>query len=257
MRILISNDDGVYAPGLQSLRKELSRDHEVWVVAPLDEKSTSGHSLTLHTPLRMIEVEKKVFGVSGSPADSVLMAFSEVLTRKPDLIISGINRGANLGQDVFYSGTVSAAREAVMHGYPALAVSLAVKFGKPNVDLKAHYDSAAKITRKLIKKLTLNDFPKGVLLNLNVPDLPLSRIKGVQIVRQGTRHYSGGIVRRTDHRGRKYYWVGGKYKGFKELKGTDVTAVASRYAALCPHKLDTTDTSSMKYFGRKLEDLKI
>ena len=241
MRILLSNDDGVHAEGLKILQRELGKFGQVWVVAPLEEKSTTGHSLTLHKPLRMIPMGPRFYGVSGSPADCVYLGIRQVLGGMPDLVVSGINRGANLGQDVYYSGTVSAAREACILGLPAIAVSLAVDFRSPKKESKLHYETAAKIAARIARKVGKLEVPKHTLLNLNVPDLPLNRIKGIRLARQGFRFYSGSILRRKDHRGKDYYWVGGQYKGFRREDGTDCTAIEDGYAALTPLKLDSTD----------------
>lgn len=241
MRILISNDDGVHAIGLKILQKELKKLGDVWVVAPLEEKSTTGHSLTLHKPLRLIEMGQRFYGVSGSPADCVYLGIRQVLKGMPDLVVSGINRGANLGQDVYYSGTVSAAREACILGLPSMAVSLAVDFKKLVDESRLHYEAAAKMAVKVIRQMKGMGLPQHTLLNLNVPDRPMSRIKGVRLARQGFRFYSGSILRRKDHRGKDYYWVGGQYKGFKREDGTDCAAVEDGFASLTPLKLDSTD----------------
>ena len=241
MRILLSNDDGVHAIGLKILQKELKKLGDVWVVAPLEEKSTTGHSLTLHKPLRMIPMGPRFFGVSGSPADCVYLGIREVLKGMPDLVVSGINRGANLGQDVYYSGTVSAAREACILGIPSMAVSLAVNFKNLRDESKLHYQTAAKMAVRVIRQSMKMDLPHHTLLNLNVPDCPLNRVKGIRLARQGFRFYSGNILRRKDHRGKDYYWVGGQYKGFRHEDGTDCTAVEDGYASLTPLKLDSTD----------------
>jgi 5'-nucleotidase len=148
-----------------------------------------------------------------------------------------------LGQDVYYSGTVSAAREACILGIRSIAVSLDVDFNAPKPEEKLHYSTAAQIAVKVLKQLEAKDFPRHTLLNLNVPDLPLKQIKGVQLVRQGFRHYSGNILKRTDHRGKDYFWVGGKYRGYLKEKGTDCYSVDNGYAALTPLKLDVTDFS--------------
>ena len=251
MRILLSNDDGVHAVGLKAMYKELKKFGDVWVVAPLEEKSTTGHSLTIHKPLRMICMEDRQYGVSGSPADCVYLGIRQVIGKMPDLVISGINRGANLGQDVYYSGTVSAAREACILGIPSLAVSLSVDFKNPKPEVDLHYESAAKIALKVLKSLKTSPLPKHTLLNLNVPDLPLNKVKGVKVVRQGFRFYSGSILRRKDHRGRDYYWVGGQYKGFRKDQDTDCFAVESGFAALTPLKLDSNDLSCLTYLERK------
>lgn len=241
MRILLSNDDGIHATGIYALYDRLKTKADVWMVAPVEEKSTTGHSLTLHKPLRINQIDKRIFSVNGSPADCVNMAIKEILPKKPDIVISGINRGANLGQDVYYSGTVSAAREACIMGFPAVAVSLAVDFGKNIPEEKLNYRPAAELTLQMLDKVKKTPFPKHTLLSLNVPDLPLEKIKGVKLARQGFRFYDGDIVRRKDHRGKPYYWVGGNYRGFIREEGTDCTWVDSGYASVVPVQLDTTD----------------
>lgn len=246
MQILLSNDDSVHAPGIRAMYEELKKLGTVTVVAPLEEKSTAGHSLTIHKPLRVIPVEKNWFGVSGSPADCVYLATREVMKKKPDLVVSGINRGANLGQDVYYSGTVSAAREASILGIPSMAVSLSIDFQKAIKEEKLHYSSAAKVAVKLLKEFNFKDLPKHTLLNLNVPDSPMKRIKGVRLARQGFRHYGGDILKRKDHRGKDYFWVGGQYQGFQPEEDTDCSALEDGYASLTPIKLDCTDFGFMQ-----------
>lgn len=241
-RILISNDDGVHAAGLHALYAEVKKiAREVVVVAPLEERSTTGHSLTIHKPLRMISISKDFYGVSGSPADCVYLGIRQVMKQMPDLVISGINRGANLGQDVYYSGTVSAAREACILGLPAMAVSLSVNFDRPPPESKLHYESAAKLAVRMIRRMQNLQLPHHTLLNLNVPDLPLTRIKGIRLAPQGFRFYSGGILRRKDHRGKDYYWVGGRYQGYRKGMESDCDFVESGFASLTPLKLDSTD----------------
>lgn len=245
MRILLSNDDGVHALGLRVLYRELRRLGKVVVVAPLQERSTAGHALTLHKPLRMIRVDTDFYGVSGSPADCVYLGLRKVLGGEPDLVVSGINRGANLGQDVYYSGTVSAAREACILGIPALAVSLDVDFEKAPAEESLHYASAAKMAARLIRDLNRGNSllkpPSHTLLNLNVPDLPAGKVRGLRVARQGFRFYSGGILQRKDHRGKDYYWVGGSYRGYRREPGSDCDWVEQGYASLTPLKLDSTD----------------
>lgn len=246
MRILLCNDDSVHARGIQILYDSLSKLGQVTVVAPLEEQSTTGHSLTIHKPLRLIHMRKDFYGVSGGPADCVQVGVHELFKKKkPDLVVSGINRGANLGQDVFYSGTVSAAREACIMGLPAMAVSLAVDFYHPKPEAKLHYETAGSLALRVLKHYEKVgkrkfSFPEGTLLNLNAPDLPLAKVKGISLARQGFRYYSGEIVKRRDHRGKDYFWVGGGYKGFLKEEGTDCHAVDTGFASLTPLRLDTT-----------------
>lgn len=245
MRILVCNDDSVHAHGIHALVKALHRLGEVITVAPLEEKSTTGHSLTLHKPLRILKMSENMYGVSGSPADCIHIGVSEIFkNKKPDLVVSGINRGANLGQDVYYSGTVSAAREAAMMGIPSFAVSLAIDFKRPPPEKDQNYEAAAKTAVKVIQFFQKNKkdlvVPPQTIININVPDLPYKKLKGITFARQGFRHYSSKILKRRDHRGRDYFWVGGEYLGFRKEVGTDCDVVNSGYAAITPLTLDTT-----------------
>lgn len=251
MKILLCNDDGVHAPGIDALYRELKKLGDVCVVAPLEEKSTTGHSLTLHKPLRLLKMRENFFGVSGSPADCVYLGIRQVLKSKPDWVVSGVNRGANLGQDVYYSGTVSAAREACMMGIRALAVSLAVDFKKRLPEAKLHYSSAARWAVEILKQSNGVEIPEHTLLNLNVPDRALRDIKGLQLVSQGFRHYSGTVLKRRDHRGKDYFWVGGQYRGYRPQDGTDCEVVDKGYVALTPVKLDTTDHQVLASWRRR------
>lgn len=226
MRILLTNDDGVHAPGIQALYKRLKRDHEVYVLAPLQERSTTGHTLTLDHPLRMVEIEENVYGCSGYPADCALLGMGHLLKdKKPDLVISGINRGANLGQDVYYSGTVAAAREATFRGARAIAVSLVVDFLKhaPPVD---YYADAAEVVAQYVDRGIHSAITENHLININIPDLPIDQMRPPKDTSLGFRHYSETIEKREDFRGRDYYWIGGLYQGFNsELALSDCACV--------------------------------
>lgn len=250
LKILISNDDGVHAWGLSVLAKHLKKLGQVWVVAPLQEKSTTGHSLTIHKPLRVNRLENGFYGVSGSPADCVYIGIREVIKGMPDLVVSGINRGGNLGQDIYYSGTVSAAREACILGLPAIAVSCDIDPRKRKEEKEVHFDTAGKAIVKLLKEIPYTSIPKHTLLNVNVPDVPANQIKGFAPARQGFRYYSGTVLRRVDHRGRPYFWIGGQYKGYYNQEGTDCFAVAKHYVSVTPVRLDCTDHLYLK----KLEE---
>lgn len=250
MKILLSNDDSVYAPGIEALYKELKKFADVTVVAPLEEKSTTGHSLTIHKPLRLVKIKKDFYGVSGSPADCVYMGLRIVMKEKPDWVLSGINRGSNLGQDVYYSGTVSAAREACILGIPSLAVSLSIQFNSKKQDESFYFDTGAKVAVKTLKKLDSLDLAPYAFYNLNVPDVPMAKIKGIAAARQGFRYYNGNILKRTDHRGRDYFWVGGEYKGFRREIDTDCDHVENGFASLTPLQLDTTQFAALAHLER-------
>ena len=237
MEILISNDDGVYADGIKSLKDALSEIANVTVVATLEERSTTGHTLTLDHPLRLVELEKNVYGCSGYPADCAVLGiihlFKEKMNKRPDLVVSGINRGPNLGQDTYYSGTVAAAREAVFHGVPAISVSTASDFGTPKKD-KLFYDTASYFVKKFVEdKIHTYLRPLG-LLNINVPNLPLEKIKGVEMTRLGFQKYSEEIQKREDFRGRSYFWIGGIYEGFEGNDDTDCYAVSKGKVSVTP-----------------------
>ena len=236
MRILISNDDGIESPGILALAQEMASLAEVFVVAPHRERSTAGHSLTLHKPLRVIEVRPKYFAVTGTPADCVYMGVHSVLDTKPDFILSGINAGANLGTDVHYSGTVAAAREGALLNIPSYAFSL-VQHAQGG-DLR--FDVAAVWARKVFEATCGIAFPKHTLLNVNIPNLPSGDIVGWEIARQGYRYYSNDVVKRQDPRGRDYYWIGGPYKGFEPMKNSDCDLVQHGLVSVTPLTIDCT-----------------
>jgi len=232
MKILICNDDGVHAPGIKILAQYLSEVAEVIVVAPLEERSTTGHTLTLDHPLRVVEISPKVWGCSGYPADCALMGLAEIMKDdRPDLIVSGINRGANLGQDVYYSGTVAAAREAIFHGIPGISVSSVLDF-LPAPTVKHHYETAAQFIQNIVKKGAHELIAPMHLLNVNVPNVEMDRIEGLELTSLGFRHYLEEIQRRHDFRERPYYWIGGVYKGSSRQVGTDCWAVEQNKISL-------------------------
>lgn len=242
MRILVSNDDGVDAPGIKALAAAVAALGEVTVVAPERERSTAGHSLTLHKPLRVLEVAPRWFATSGSPADCIYLGTRLILKEPPDLVVSGINRGANLGTDVHYSGTVAAAREAALMNLRSYAFSLVdvsqIQPGRPPEPLR--YDVAAEVALDVIHRTRDIAFPAHTFLNVNVPSLPRERIKGIRVVRQGFRYYSGDVTRGTDPRGRDYYWIGGGYLGFETGKECDCHAVGEGFVSVTPLTIDGT-----------------
>lgn len=225
MKILISNDDGVHADGINYLMKALSRKHDVIMVAPERERSSCGHGLTLGEPVRVREVEDRIYSCSGTPADCILFALDiHYKDKRPDLIISGINHGANLGQDRFYSGTVAAAREGVFRGVPSIATSLAFK----NKHETKHFEDAANYLAKLVDKNIQECIPFMHLLNINIPNIPAEEIVTTVITTPGYQIYSEEVIERTDHRGESYYWLGGTYQGHKDIPDSDCNAVAAK-----------------------------
>lgn len=235
LHVLLSNDDGVHAPGLSSLRERIKRDHRVSVIAPLEERSTTGHSLSLDKPLRLEAFGDGVYGCSGFPGDCILMGLGHVLKGdRPNLVISGINRGANLGQDLYYSGTVAAAREAAFHNVPSIAVSLVFKnFTDPNPS----YDTAAEVISWLVGHGIEKFIPPLTLLNVNVPNIALGDLKGIRFTGIGFRKYSEEVQARTDSRGRAYFWIAGHYEGFNSDETSDCDAVEKGFVSVTPHVL--------------------
>ena len=243
MLILATNDDGVYSPGLTILAKALRALGDVWVVAPDREQSAVSHSLTLYRPLLVEEIMERVYTVNGTPTDCVNLAVHGVLPRRPDIIVSGINKGANLGDDVTYSGTVSAALEAAIMGIPAFAISMAAREN-------FKFDTAAAFAVKLASLLADEGLKKDTLLNVNVPNVRPEGIKGVRVTRQGRRVYSGSVLERIDPRGKKYYWIGGEIENWEEDPEADHTAVSDGYISVTPLKLDYTDHASLDNIRR-------
>jgi len=235
MLILVSNDDGVHSSGIRSLASSLKKiaGARVVVVAPDRERSATAHSLTIHRPLRVEKLAHDFYAVDGTPTDSVMLAVNELLKKKPDLIVSGINRGSNLGEDVHYSGTVSAAVEGAIMGIPSLAFSV---MGLNHF----HFDVAAAFARKLAKQVLKEKLEPGVLLNVNVPNIPKSKIKGVKVVQLGRHNYGGIIIEKNDPRGRPYYWIGGNPAVFEDIKDSDCEACQNGYIAVTPIHVDMT-----------------
>jgi 5'-nucleotidase len=232
VKILVSNDDGVYADGINSLNNELSKTNLTTVVAPLEERSTTGHTLSLDNPLRVIKISDNVYGCSGFPADCSLIGFGHILKDdKPDIVVSGINRGANLGQDIFYSGTMAAAREAVFHGIPGIAVSTALDLNLSKQP-KIHFDTAAKFISTIIADGVLDLISPLHVVNVNVPNIEEKDIKGVKLCSLAFRKYSEEISNRTDFRDRDYFWVGGRYEGYDGDEKTDCYAVENNYISI-------------------------
>ena len=246
--ILITGDDSIYSEGLRSLREKLQEKYEILVVATDRDRSTSGHSITLHRPLRLRQLEKNVHIVDGTPTDCVVLALNELLKSLPEMVVSGINNGKNLGDDITYSGTVAAAFEATLMGIPSLAISLVVEN-----DEKAFFDTAAYFANKLVELTLKNGLPQDTILNVNVPNLPLSDVKGIRITRQGKRVYGDHIMKRKDPRGRPYFWVGGDIMKIDKSPGTDFRAIEDGFISVTPVRLDLTKYdvfSSLKYLEK-------
>lgn len=257
--LLITNDDGIYAEGIQVLCQALtelqdSRGYSLTVVAPNHEQSAVGHAITMHRPLRVDKVRflhnpgLRGFSINGTPSDCVKLAVEAILPEPPELVISGINRGANLGTDVVYSGTVSAAVEGIILGIPAVAVSLT----EGDTD---DFTAAARFICDLVPYLLAEPLPPGTLLNVNVPQESAGGIKGVRVTRLGRRRYRNTFEERTDPRGRSYYWLAGELVEEEEDPDTDVTAILQGYISITPVHFNLTNDCYLPHLERLLAGL--
>ncbi|HMH66301.1 MAG TPA: 5'/3'-nucleotidase SurE [Pinirhizobacter sp.] len=235
MRVLVSNDDGVDAPGIRILAERLQALGEVTVVAPDRDRSGASNSLTLDQPVRVTRMDNGYFRVAGTPTDCVHLALAGMLEVEPDIVVSGINNSANLGDDVIYSGTVSAAMEGRFLGLPAIAVSLASRDHRGE-----HFESAAQAVLMLTRRLLVDPLPADTILNVNVPDLPWEDIQGFEVTRLGKRHRSAPCIEQTDPRGRPIWWIGPAGDAADAGPGTDFDAVARGFVSVTPIHVDLT-----------------
>jgi 5'-nucleotidase len=242
MHILLTNDDGILAPGLLTLACHLKEEHTITILAPERNWSASGHVKTMHKPLRVWETkladDTRAYASDGAPSDCVALALLGFVKDPIDLVISGINPFANLSHDVTYSGTVTAAMEAAIAGVPGIAISLNGGEGDRREELD--YRPAGEVTILLVRQIMSNEFPKGILLNINIPCIPLEEMRGIYITRQGQRVYRDKLVRRKDPRGRYYYWIGGDRPTGLMEPGTDFWALAKGFVSITPLQLDLT-----------------
>jgi len=243
MRILITNDDGIHAPGLLALKQELTKIGEVDAIAPDRPRSAAGHAITLHKPLRVRRVTLADGTVgwasNGTPSDCVVLGISDILGHPPNMVVSGINAGPNLGEDLTYSGTVSAAMEGTIYGLPSLAISV--------TEWEAQdYSAAARFAARLAQAIQAYGLPPQTFLNVNVPALPEEEIAGVSFTCQARRRYQGRLEKRKDLRGVEYYWLGGEILDQGDLAGTDVEAIEQNRISITPVHLDLTQHAFLK-----------
>ncbi|NIT14630.1 MAG: 5'/3'-nucleotidase SurE [Candidatus Dadabacteria bacterium] len=242
--ILLSNDDGINSSGLDALSEALSPLGKIVIVAPDREQSASSHALSIHRPLRIDRISENSYSVDGTPTDCINLAVNGILRHnKPDLIVSGINKGENLGDDITYSGTVSAAIEGTLLGIPSVAVSLEGR-NEYNFDASKHF--SAQIAGYVLK----NSLPSDTLLNVNIPKLELNKIKGIRFTRQGKRIYNDAVVEKIDPRGREYYWIGGDELDSVDMENSDIDALNKGFVSVTPIKLDLTDYEFMNYLNK-------
>lgn len=246
MRILLSNDDGYQAPGLASLAQAVSTVAAIDVVAPERDRSGASNSLTLGFPLRMHKADNGFSYVDGTPTDCVHLAITGILEHEPDIVISGINRGANLGDDVIYSGTVAAAMEGRFLGLPAMAVSLVGQEGK-------HFETAAAVVLDLLDELANEPLPADTILNINVPDVPVDQLRGMEATRLGHRHKSEPVIKDKDPHGEPIYWVGPPGAAADAGPGTDFHAIHHNKVSVTPLHVDLTRYTAMEQVGAWLD----
>ncbi|MDP2795850.1 MAG: 5'/3'-nucleotidase SurE [Sulfurisoma sp.] len=237
-RILLSNDDGYFAPGIEALADALAGLAEITVVAPERDRSGASNSLTLDRPLHLRRSANGFFFVNGTPTDCVHLAVTGMLEQQPDMVVSGINLGANMGDDTIYSGTVAAAMEGYLLGVPAIAVSLASREGK-------HFATAARIAHETVERFQREAFGAPVLLNINVPDVPWEEIKGIRVTRLGRRHKAEPVVKQVSPRNETVYWVGAAGAAADAGEGTDFHAVANGYVSVTPLQIDLTHAAQV------------
>ncbi|OOZ41206.1 5'/3'-nucleotidase SurE [Solemya pervernicosa gill symbiont] len=246
MFILISNDDGYQAPGITALAKALSGLAEISVVAPERDRSGASNSLTLDSPIRARVADNGFISVDGTPTDCVHLAITGLLDREPDMVVAGINAGANMGDDVLYSGTVAAAIEGRFLGLPAIAVSMASHAPE-------HFDTAARVVKQLIDRLLKSPLPADTILNINVPDLPWEEITGFETTRLGHRHKAEPVIKSNDPRGRPIYWVGPPGAEQDAGPGTDFHAVRNGAISVTPLQVDLTQFTAMERVSEWME----
>ena len=250
MHLLLSNDDGYQAPGLISLADSLQKIANITVVAPHLDRSAASNSLTLQTPLRATEIKAGWYKVDGTPTDCVHLGITGLLQNEPDMVVAGINSGPNLGDDVIYSGTVAAAMEGRYLGSPAVAVSI-------NSFQPQYYDTAAIVIRNLVSKIIDKPLPKDIILNVNVPDIPIADIRGVQTTRLGNRHKAEPAIPDQDPRGKPIYWVGAAGPEQDAGPGTDFHAISEDYVSVTPLHVDLTQYSAMDSVNTWLQECEI
>ena len=238
--ILITNDDGVNSEGIRVLKKALASMGTVVIVAPNTEKSGCGHALTMHSPVRVKEIEKDIYSVTGFPSDCVYVAVHGLLPRKPDIIISGINKGANMGVDVYYSGTVAGVRQGIIDGIPSgFSISLVME----KKDKELLWEDAASFAVEMVKRLSEKGYTGKGFININYPNIPKSEIKGVRITKMGDRRYLQEVKWGKDPRGENYCWLWGEYSCFNHIDDSDCVAIHEGFISLTPILLDVTDYS--------------
>jgi len=248
MKIVLTNDDGIDAPGINILKKTLEEDgHDIIVIAPSKEQSATSHSITLHEPIRILKRDENAYAVTGSPADCIILASKVILKEPVDLVISGINGGQNMGEDILYSGTVAAALEAMFTGYRAIALSISSYRDQKFI-------TAALFMKDFLRKGLQELIGDNEVFNINVPNLDLEEIKGVRVTSTGNRHYEDFVTEQKDPRGRNLYWIGGTSEPlWKNVEGTDFKALHENYISITPISPNFTVANSLEKISNWVE----
>jgi len=250
--ILLTNDDGFYSKGITALKTELEKEHRVWIVAPDSEKSAISMALTLNQPLRVSQVDQNVYAVNGTTADCVNIALQKILPQKPDFVVSGMNLGENLSEDIFFSGTVGGAFSGYLYGIPSLAVSLIAGLGQYKQQ-EFEFPAGASITARVLSKL-LGCSHDNVIYNLNIPFPNRGKIA---VTTLGNKRYTPDIIERTDPRGRKYYWIGTGTPNYASTKGSDIWAVQNSFISLSIIKYDLNSREEMERLARTFSEFRL
>jgi 5'-nucleotidase len=247
--ILVTNDDGVHSPGLISLYKAMKELGDAYVVAPDRERSAVSHSLTMHRPLKVEELREHVYSINGTPTDCVAVGINKILPERPAFVVSGINKGENLGDDISYSGTVSAAIESTIMGIPAFAISLVMR--KQHM-IPLLFETPSKIATEIAIYILEKSLPYDTLLNVNVPNTHIKSIKGIKFTRQGKRIYDNAIQETYDPYGKKHYWIGGGEPYWEHGENTDIQAIQDGYISITPLHLDLTNYDALRFLQERL-----
>jgi 5'/3'-nucleotidase len=247
--ILVTNDDGVHSPGLTSLFHAMKPLGDAYVIAPDRERSAVSHALTMHRPLKVEQFTERVYSINGTPTDCVAVGINKILPARPAFVVSGINKGANLGDDITYSGTVSAAMESTIMGIPAFAVSLVIQQKPP---CHANFEAAAKIAANIGSYVLDHSLPYDTLLNVNIPNVLYESLRGIKLTRQGKRIYDDSIKETFDPHGEKHYWIGGGNPFWEHGEDTDIQAVQDNYVSITPIHLDLTNYDALIFLKNRL-----
>ncbi|MDH5203164.1 MAG: 5'/3'-nucleotidase SurE [Nitrospirota bacterium] len=250
--ILVANDDGIHSPGITALFRAMKELGDAYIIAPDRERSAASHSLTLHKPLKVEKINEYTYSINGTPTDCVILGVNKLLPEKPALVVSGINKGGNLGDDITYSGTVSAAIEGTIMGIPSFAISLFIEEEHAS---PLHFDTASDFAVKIGRYILEKSLPHNTLLNINVPNVPKNKILGVKFTRQGKMFYNNSIKDIIDPKGKKHYWIGGSQPYIKHGDNTDIQAIHEGYISITPVNIDLTNYKALEFLKNELSFL--